>query len=57
VKNLNEKTIGRPRRKQEDNIKMELEEIDCDVVDWISLVQNRDQRQALANRKMSLCAL
>jgi hypothetical protein len=51
------KPLGRPRRRQEDNIKIELEDIECDVVDWISLDQGRYKRQALVNREISHCAL
>jgi hypothetical protein len=31
------KTLGRPRRRWEDNIKMDLQEVGCGVVDWIEL--------------------
>jgi hypothetical protein len=31
--------LGRPRRRWEDNIKMDLREIGLDVVDWIHLAQ------------------
>jgi hypothetical protein len=33
--------LGRPRRRWEDNIKMDLSEIGIDVVNWIQLVQGR----------------
>jgi hypothetical protein len=33
--------LGRPRRRWEDNIKMDLEEVGCGSVDWIELVQDR----------------
>jgi hypothetical protein len=33
---------GRPRYRWENNIKMDLREIECEVVDWIHLVQDRD---------------
>jgi hypothetical protein len=32
--------VGRPRRMWEDNIKMDLEEIVCENVDWIHVVQD-----------------
>ena len=35
--------LGRPRRRWEDNIKMDLEEVGCGVMDWIEVVQNRDR--------------
>jgi hypothetical protein len=41
--------LGRPRRRWEDNIKMDLREIEFGDVDWIDLAQDRDRWQALAN--------
>jgi hypothetical protein len=41
--------LGRPRRRWEDNIKMDLREIVFGSVDWIHLAQNRDRRWALVN--------
>jgi hypothetical protein len=35
--------IGRPRRRWEDNIKMDLKEIGFGGMDWIDLTQDRDQ--------------
>jgi hypothetical protein len=35
--------LGRPRRRQENNIRMDLREIGWKGVDWIHLVQDRDQ--------------
>jgi hypothetical protein len=35
--------LGRPRRKWEDNIKMDLREIGIDGVNWIQLAQDRVQ--------------
>jgi hypothetical protein len=34
---------GRPRRRWEDNIKMDLQEVGCGGMDWIDLVQDRDR--------------
>jgi hypothetical protein len=33
--------LGRPRRTLEDNIKMDVQEVGCGVLDWIGLAQNR----------------
>jgi hypothetical protein len=44
----------RPRRRWVDNIKMDLEEIEWDGMDWIELAQNRDQWRTLVNAVMSL---
>ena len=30
--------LGRPKRRWEENIKMDLREVDCDAEDWIDLV-------------------
>jgi hypothetical protein len=46
--------LGRSRRRREDNIRMDLGEIVCEVADWIHLPQDRDQRQALVNTVMKL---
>ena len=45
--------LGRPRRRWEDNIKMDLKEADG-VMDWIELAQDRDRWQALVNAVMNL---
>jgi len=37
------KQLGRPRRRWEDNIKMDLQEMGCGGLDWIELVQDRDR--------------
>jgi hypothetical protein len=46
--------LGRPRRRWEDNIKMDLGEIGWDGRDWIELAQDRDQWRALVNTVMKL---
>jgi hypothetical protein len=33
--------LGRPRRRWEDNIKMDLQEVGCGSMDWIELAQDR----------------
>ena len=37
---------GRPRRRLEDNIKMDLREVTCNPRDWIALAEDRDQWRA-----------
>ena len=34
--------FGRPRLRWEDNIKMDLQEVECESMDWIELAQDRD---------------
>jgi len=46
--------LGRPRRRWEDNIKMDLQEEGCGVMDWIELAQDRDSWRALVNAVMDL---
>jgi hypothetical protein len=46
--------LGRPRRRWEDNIKMNLREIGFGDVDLINLAQDRDTWRALVNTVMNL---
>jgi len=46
--------LGRPRRRWEGNIKMDLQEVGCEVVDWMELAQVKDRWWALANAVMNL---
>jgi len=49
--------LGRPRRRCEDNIKMNLQEVGCGGVDWIELAKGRDRWRALVNEAMNLRVL
>ena len=46
--------LGRPRRRWEDNIKMDLQEVGCGGMDWIELAQDRYRLRTLVNAVMSL---
>jgi hypothetical protein len=46
--------LGRPRRRGEDNIKMDLREIGIDMANWIQLAQERVQWRACVNTVMNL---
>jgi hypothetical protein len=48
------KPLGRPRRRWEDNIKMDLREIGIDGVNWSRLAQDRVQWRAFVNTVMNL---
>jgi hypothetical protein len=48
------KPLGRPRRRWEDNIKMDLKEIGIDGANWIRLAQDRVQRQVFVNTVTNL---
>jgi hypothetical protein len=49
--------LGRPNRRWEDGIRMDLREIDWGSVDWIQLAQDRDRWRALVNTVMNLRVL
>ena len=46
--------LGRPSRRWEDNIKMDLREVGCDPGEWIDLAENRDHWRAYAREVMNL---
>jgi hypothetical protein len=46
--------LGRPRRRWEDNIRMDLQEVGCGGVDWIRLAQDRDRWRALVSAVKNL---
>ncbi|KAJ4451270.1 hypothetical protein ANN_02731 [Periplaneta americana] len=46
--------LRRPRRRSEDNIKMNLKEVGYDDRDWINLAQDRDQWRAYVRAAMNL---
>jgi len=46
--------LGRPRRRWEENIKIDLHEVRCGGVDWIELAEDRDRWRALLNALMNI---
>ena len=46
--------LGRPRRRWKDNIKMDLQEVGCGVMDSIELAQDRDRWRARVTAVMKL---
>jgi hypothetical protein len=48
------KPLGRLRRRWEDNIRMDLQEVGCGGMDWIGLAQDRDRWRAIVNAVMNL---
>ena len=53
-KHEGKRPLGRPRRRWEDNIKMDLQEVGCGGTDWIEMAQGRDRWRALVNAVMNL---
>ena len=45
--------LGRPRRRWEDNIKMDIEEVRRGCGDWMELAQDRDRWRALMSAVMN----
>ena len=41
--------LGRPKRRWDDNIKMDLQEVVCKGMDWIQLAHDSDRWRALVN--------
>jgi hypothetical protein len=41
--------LGRPRRRREDNIKMDLQEVGFGGIEWVELAQHRDKWWTLVN--------
>jgi len=46
--------LGRPRRRWEDNIRMDLREVECGGVNLMKLAQDRDRWRALMSAVMNL---
>jgi hypothetical protein len=45
--------LGRPRSRWKNNIKMDLQEVGCEGMDWIDVAQDRDSWWALVNAVMN----
>ena len=48
------RSLGRPRHRWKDNIKMDLWEVCCDPGDWIALSDDRNQWRAYVKAVMNL---
>jgi hypothetical protein len=48
------KPLGRPTRRWEDNIRIDLQQMACGGMDWIGLAQDRDRWRTIVNAVMNL---
>ena len=46
--------LGRPRRRWVGNIRMDIQEVGCEYMDWIGLAQDRDRWRTLVSTVMNL---
>ena len=46
--------LGRPRHRWENNIKVDIQEVGYEGMDWIELAQDRDRQWAFVNAVMNL---
>ena len=53
-KTKGKRPLGRPRRRWVDNIRMDLQEVGCEYVDWTGLAQDRDRCRTLVSAVMNL---
>ena len=53
-KHEGKRPFGRPRRRWEDNIKMDLQEVGRGYGEWMELAQDKDRWQALVSTVMNL---
>jgi hypothetical protein len=57
VKSEGKRPLGRPRRRWEDGVRMDLKEIGLGCVDWIRLAQDSDRWRAVVSAVMNLQVL
>ena len=53
-KRVGKKPLGRPRRRREDNIITDIEEIGINAGNWVDSAQDRDYWRALVNAALNL---
>jgi len=52
-KSEGKRQLGKPRHRWEDYIKIDLQEVRCEGMDWIDLAQDRNRKRALVNPVMN----
>jgi hypothetical protein len=53
-KSEGKRSLGEDWRRWEDNIKMDVQEVGCEGMDWIEMAQDRDRWRAFVNAVMNL---
>jgi hypothetical protein len=53
-KQVGGRSLGRPRSRWVDNIRMDVQEVGCGYMDWIGLVQDRDRWRTVLSAVMNL---
>jgi CRISPR/Cas system-associated protein Cas7 (RAMP superfamily) len=53
-KSLGKIPLRKPRNSWQYNIKVDLQEVGCESMDWIELAEDRDRWRALVNAVMNL---
>jgi hypothetical protein len=53
-KSEGKRPLGRPRRRWKDNVRMDLQEVECGYEDWVGLAQDRDRWRALVSAVRNL---
>jgi hypothetical protein len=51
------RSLGRPRHRWEDSVKIHLQEVGYEVVDWIEVAEDRNRWRALVNAVMNVWVL
>ena len=46
--------LGRPRRRWEDNIRLDRQKVGCGSMDWIEMAHDRDRWRSFVNAVMNL---
>ena len=54
AKPTGKRPLGRPRRRWEDNVRMDLEEIGINADNWVDSAQNRNYWRAFVNAALNL---
>jgi len=54
TKSEGKRPFGRSRCRWENNMKIDLQEVECGGIDWVDLAQNTDRRRVVVNAVMNL---